>query len=62
METRGFELRSLVASAESNGKPLPRVAVVMPWSGREEEAANIKKTTGGELKKVPGLCRAGKIM
>ena len=52
-----LELRSLVASAESDGKPRPRVTAVVRWSGSDEEAANIRKTTGGELKKVLGLCR-----
>ena len=39
-----------------------RLTAVMSWNGSEEEAVNIKKTTGGELKKVPGLRGTGKIM
>ena len=57
-----LELRSLVASAESDGKPPPRVTAVMPWTGDQQEEASIRQMTGGELKKVPGVCGTWKIL
>ena len=49
-----LELRSRVAGAEIDGKPPPRVAAVMPWTGDEQEASNIRHMTGGELQKSAG--------